>query len=134
MEQVGFPGYAVVTYLYFQVQLEQTFRFNNDLDREVQVSNDSVTWETCLVQGGATNNQQSDDPDFVSLNISSVAGDEPTVWIRIGWSARVYYWMIDDMAITIAPDNDLSVEGVFYKGIGYALHAILHTAALAPSR
>ena len=66
-------------------------------------------WTDYNVQGNATNNNQSPDPQFVSLNISSIAGNSSSVYIRIGWEARVYYWMIDDMQIVETPANKLEI-------------------------
>ena len=91
------------------LEFEQMFRFNNDVDLEVSVSNDSITWTTWTVQGNAVNNGVSADPELVELNITSVAGGEATVYIRVGWNARVYFWMIDDMRIIQAPDNDIKI-------------------------
>lgn len=89
------------------LEFEQSFRMNNDVDLEVSVSNDSTNWTTWTVQGNTASNDVSDDPDLVQLNISAVAGGQSTVYIRIGWNSRVYFWMIDDMRIVEAPANDL---------------------------
>lgn len=115
----GFPS--------VNLKFEQYFRFNNTPDLEVMVSNDSTVWTTYVVQGNATGNQASDDPDLVSLNISPVAGNQPNVWIRIGWSARVYFWMIDDMQITEAPDHDITVESVYHRGLADSLYTTFYT-------
>lgn len=99
------------------LQFEQSFRFNNNVDMEVQVSSDSTNWTTYTVQGGANNNSASDDPDFVSINISGAIGSSQTVYLRIGWSARVYFWMIDDMQIVQGADNDMSMTDVWHGDI-----------------
>lgn len=98
----GFPA--------VKLEFEQFFRLNNSVDLEVQVSNDSINWTTWTVQGGAANNAASADPEMVSINISSVAGNQSSVYLRIGWSARVYFWMIDDMRIVEAPTDDVSLD------------------------
>lgn len=98
-----------------KLEFEQLYRFNNSVDLQVQVSNDSMTWTTYNVQAGtAANNTASADPEFVSVNISSVAANQPTVYLRIGWSARVYFWMIDDMAIVEAPSDDMSLDAPYF--------------------
>ena len=99
---------------YVNLEFEQFFRFNNTPDLEVKVSTDQITWTTYTVQGDVQPNQTSPNVDHVSLNISSVAGDQATVYIQIGWSARVYYWMIDDMRIVDAPANDLRLTNAWY--------------------
>ena len=101
---IDLSGYANVS-----LEFQQTFRFNNNLNLKVSISNDSLMWTDYNVQGNATNNTQSPDPQYVSLNISSVAGNSSTVYIRIGWEARVYYWMIDDMQIVETPANRLEL-------------------------
>ena len=91
------------------LEFQQTFRFNNNLNLKVSISTDSMMWTDYNVQGNATNNTQSSDPQYVSLNISSVAGNSSSVYVRIGWEARVYYWMIDDMQIIETPANRLEL-------------------------
>ena len=99
---IDLSGYSNVS-----LEFQQTFRFNNNL--KVSISTDSMMWTDYSVQGNATNNTQSPDPQYVSLNISSVAGNSSTVYVRIGWEARVYYWMIDDMQIIETPANRLEL-------------------------
>ncbi|MEE2700175.1 MAG: T9SS type A sorting domain-containing protein [Bacteroidota bacterium] len=101
---IDLSGYPNVS-----LEFQQTFRFNNGLNLKVSISTDSVMWTDYNVQGNATNNTQSPDPQFVSLNISAIAGNDSTVYIRIGWEARVYYWMIDDMQIIETPANRLEL-------------------------
>ncbi|SVC14276.1 uncharacterized protein METZ01_LOCUS267130, partial [marine metagenome] len=98
------------------LEFEQLFRFNNSVALKVSVSTDSLMWTDYNVQGNATNNTQSPDPQYISLNISAIAGNSPTVYIRIGWEARVYYWMIDDMQIVETPDHKLKLTETNYGG------------------
>ncbi len=98
------------------LEFQQTFRFNNSLNLKVSISTDSVIWTDYNVQGNATNNTQSPDPQFVSLNITPIAGNSPTVYIRIGWEARVYYWMIDDMQIVETPPNKIELLDETFGG------------------
>ncbi len=98
-----------------KLEFEQYFRFNNSVDLLVSVSNDGGnTWTDWTVQGTAINNAASANPETVSINISGVAGNEPDVRIKIGWSARVYYWMIDDMQLVEAPADDISIDGTWF--------------------
>ena len=99
------------------LEFEQHFRFNNSVDMVVQVSSDSTNWVDYFVQGGTDNNAASDDPDLVSINISAAIGAAQTAYLRIGWSARVYYWMIDDMQIVQGLDNDLELTTVYHGDI-----------------
>lgn len=90
------------------LEFEQNFRYNNSVSLNVLVSTDSVNWTGYDVSNGQANNTESADPDLVTLNLSSVAANQPKVHIRIGWNARVYFWMIDDMVLREGNDNDLA--------------------------
>ncbi|MBI1287457.1 MAG: T9SS type A sorting domain-containing protein [Flavobacteriales bacterium] len=102
------------------LEFEQSFRFNNSVDMEVQVSVDSTNWTTYTVQGSVNNNTASDDPDIVSLNISGTVGNSPSFYLRIGWNARVYFWMIDDMRVVEGYTNDLAMTEVWHGDISNA--------------
>ena len=98
------------------LEFEHNFRLNNSVNLVVSVSSDSINWTDYNVQGNATNNQESADPEFLSLNISTVGGNQPSVYVRVGWTGRVYYWMIDDMKIVETPDHRLSLSEAEYGG------------------
>jgi hypothetical protein len=99
------------------LEFEQSFRFNNSVDLNVQVSPDSVNWTTYTVQGGVGNNTASPDPDLATVNISAAVGSSQTVYLRIGWNSRVYFWMIDDMKIVQGQDNDLALTKAYHGDI-----------------
>ena len=49
-------------------------------------------------------------PTQKTFNITGIAGDQPTVYIRFRWKGIWgYAWMIDDLEVFDAPDNDLTV-------------------------
>ena len=108
IDLTGFPNVSL--------EFEHSFRFNNSINLTVSISTDSVTWTTYNVQGNATNNQASADPEYLSLNISSVAGNSPTAYVKVGWTARCYFWMIDDIKIVETPDNKLDLAEVTHGG------------------
>jgi len=110
-EAISTLGFPSVT-----LEFEHNFRLNNSIDLVVSVSNDSISWTDFFVQGSATNNVESSDPEVLNLNISCVAGDQSNVYIKVGWSARVYYWMIDDMKLIETPNHALSLEESNYGG------------------
>lgn len=99
------------------LEFEQSFRFNNSVDLKVQVSPDSVNWTEYTVQGGVGNNTASANPDLATVNISAAVGSSQTVYLRIGWNARVYFWMIDDMRIVQGQDNDLAMTKAYHGDI-----------------
>ena len=98
-----------------RLEFEQSFRYNNDPDMEVSVSTDGVSWTTFEAKGNVAANQASDDPTTFAVDVSAEIGGSPTAYIRIGWSARVYYWMIDDIRLTVPPANDLVLNGAYYQ-------------------
>ncbi len=116
---IDLSGYPAVV-----LEFQQYFRFNNSIDMNVMVSTNNVTWTTYTVQGSTANNTYSDNPDTVKINISAVAGNQPTVYIKIGWSARVYFWMIDDMKITEAEANDLTMKTHYFETLGLPYYKI----------
>lgn len=99
------------------LSFEQSFRYNNGLTLNVQVSSDSLNWTTFDVSGGQGNNLASPDPQLISLNISAIAASQPTVYLRFGWSARVYFWMIDDIALSEADPFDVAMVDTWW-GMG----------------
>lgn len=90
------------------LEFEQKYRYNNSVSMNVLVSTDSTNWTSFNVSSGLSNNTISPDPDIVTLNLSSIAANQQKVHIRIGWNARVYYWMIDDMVLREGNENDLT--------------------------
>lgn len=99
------------------LEFEQSFRYVGSVDLLVQVSPDSVNWTDYTVQGGVAANDASDDPELVSINISGALDGSQSVFLRIGWSAIAYYWMIDDMRIVQGLDNDMAMRNVWHGDI-----------------
>ena len=110
------------------LEFEHLFRYNNlgngsFTPPTVYVSSDSVNWTPYLVNSGIANNTQSSNPEYTSINISNVAGNQSTVYIRFCWVARCYYWMIDDIKIVETDPNRLEISDHTYGGwwLGYQL-------------
>ncbi|MBL7899471.1 MAG: T9SS type A sorting domain-containing protein [Crocinitomicaceae bacterium] len=99
------------------LRFEQAYRFNNSVQLKVLVSTDSTNWTVYNVTGGTSNNTASANPDVEILNISSIAANQSEVFLRFGWSARVYYWMIDDISLAEADPNDVIMTEGFW-GMG----------------
>lgn len=116
---IDLSGYPAVV-----LEFQQFFRYNNGIDMKVMVSTNNVTWTTYTVQGNSSNNTASDNPEIIKLNISAVAGNQPNVYIKIGWNARVYYWMIDDMKILEADPNDLALKTTYFETLGLPYYMI----------
>ena len=56
---------------------------NGFIPPSVWISNDSITWTQFVVNNNVNNNAGSADPEYVSLNISAIAGGQPTVYIKV---------------------------------------------------
>jgi hypothetical protein len=81
---------------------------------KVQVSNDSTTWTDFDVASNVLVNAASANPLKTSINISAAAGNQSSVWIRFYVTgASHYFWIIDDIAVTEAPTNDISLQRAF---------------------
>ena len=110
------------------VEFEHLFRYNNLGNTNftpptVYVSSDSINWTEYQVHGGISNNTQSTNPEYTSINISTVAGNQQTVYLKFGWVARCYYWMIDDIKIVETDPNRLEIADHTYGGwwLGYQI-------------
>jgi hypothetical protein len=89
----------------------------------VYVSNDNVNWTKFIVHAGYTDNDfVPANPTVTSVNITSVAGNEATVWISFQfWSPSTfnaaagcgYAWQIDDVSVEDLPSDDIAIIPAF---------------------
>lgn len=74
----------------------------------VEVSNDNVNWTTFEVNADMAVSTNSANPELVSVNISSVAGNQANVYIRFKYvGAYDWFWAVDDVELVVPDDNDL---------------------------
>ena len=94
------------TYSYVNINFESSHRMFHD-SVFVEVSNDGwITFERYQVHADQAVNDQSDNPEFVSVNISSVAGNQAAVSFRFHYEGEWdYAWMVDDVTFSETPDN-----------------------------
>ncbi|MBA3899522.1 MAG: T9SS type A sorting domain-containing protein [Bacteroidetes bacterium] len=87
---------------------------------EVEISGDGGNSWTSYdvmdkVQSNITAGTGTAAPLTKSINISAIAGGQSNVIIKFRKSGvSHYYWMIDDVTITEAPENDLILDYVFF--------------------
>ena len=109
-------------YLNVNINFESSHRKFQD-SVFVEVSNDAwVTFERYEVHANQGVNDQSANPEFVSVNISSAAGNQDSVSFRFHYEGQWdYAWMVDDVSFTETPDNLLSSGAETFGGwwIGY---------------
>lgn len=118
---------------FVMLQFEQQYRRFYDSTFVFVSNNSGTSWTKYVVNKTIGNNGYSaSNPELVKLNISATAGNQATVLVRfqfyspssIGASAGcAYSWMIDDVALTDIPANDIKIDnglGDFsYKNGGF---------------
>tara|TARA_B100001287_G_scaffold252238_1_gene234056 strand:- start:105 stop:1955 length:1851 start_codon:yes stop_codon:yes gene_type:complete len=75
----------------------------------VEVTNDGwLTYERYEVHVGQAINTSSSNPENISVNISSVAGNQDSVTFRFRYEGQWdYAWMVDDVSFTETPNNEI---------------------------
>ncbi|MDD3877712.1 MAG: T9SS type A sorting domain-containing protein [Bacteroidales bacterium] len=68
---------------------------------DVEVSNNGTAWTTVhSSHTGLGQNQATPNPQFIDVNISSVAANQATVYVRFKWTGNYdYYWFVDDVIV-----------------------------------
>ncbi|MFA4851090.1 MAG: T9SS type A sorting domain-containing protein [Bacteroidales bacterium] len=104
-----------------QLQFEEMYRRYVD-STFVYVSTDGSTWTKFPVNATYADNDMTPNPTTVGVNISSVAGNQASVWIRftfyspssMGTSAGCgYAWMIDDVKLQDLVAYDAACNSTF---------------------
>lgn len=76
----------------------------------VEISTDSATWEQFQVHEDVETNSSTANPEIATVNISSVAANQATVYLRFRYIGEWdYAWMVDDVKLFVAPDHDLKL-------------------------
>ncbi len=95
---------------YVLLRFHQMLRRFNDTT-SIEVSNDGSTWTQFLCNTGLENNVNTANPQKVDVNISSVAGNQDTVYIRFRYRASfAWFWAVDD--VQILRQNQYDLEGL----------------------
>ena len=108
----------------------------------VYVSTDNSNWTRFEVNGNLlinefNGNNPALNPDIVSIDISSVAGNQSTVWIRFQFYSPStidilagcgYSWMIDDVNISEISAIDAAAQPLAFGG-EYSIISLLNTQA-----
>jgi len=79
----------------------------------VNVSNDGgSTWNEVWEPGLAVNASLTGQ---VTVNITAFAGNQADVRLQFDWDGDYYEWMLDDIVLESAPDNDLVLNEIFFN-------------------
>ncbi|HRH68768.1 MAG TPA: T9SS type A sorting domain-containing protein [Flavobacteriales bacterium] len=113
-----------------QLSMQSTIgAFDNDPLEfcKIKVSTNGTDWTDffpfpCLTAGGAITppcSRFSDNPETVNINISSVAANQPTVYLQFEWQGLwEYYWAIDDLELSPLPPNEIQMSNAFTSQTG----------------
>jgi hypothetical protein len=102
------------------LQFQEYFYQLNRAKISVEVSTDSSNWTSYEVNPDFSGNQVSlKNPNKIKINLTDVAAGQSKVYIRFQWDntlssgALNVFWQIDDILITEADTNNLSLNEVF---------------------
>jgi hypothetical protein len=111
-------GYNAVS-----IRFEQYFRAYLDDVTAVEVSNDGgSTWTTFEINVDV-GFEGTPNPDIVQINITAFAANQPNVKVRFRWEGTWEYgWQIDDFALIVPVDNDLSISNTGFQDVWISLN------------
>jgi len=96
-----------------KLQWQQAYRYccNATTSKlELQVSVDKLNWTSFNAKPNSSPNTAT--YTFMEVDISSVAANQDTIYIRFFQSASHYYWMIDDIALVEGYNNAVVIDKV----------------------
>ncbi|MFV0471350.1 MAG: TIM-barrel domain-containing protein [Paludibacteraceae bacterium] len=74
----------------------------------VAISNNGTDWKEYDVRNDISSAEDCPNPMNVELNITSVAAEQKTVYLRFLWRGMYqWYWMVDDIQLSEAFDTDI---------------------------
>jgi hypothetical protein len=115
IDLTGHPSVRITFEQLYASYIDSTF---------IYVSTDGTSWTRFDVNNSlpdytASSGGPTANPDLQTIDISSVAGNQATVWIRFNFYSRTttmgagagcgYAWMIDDVAISDIPSDDAMI-------------------------
>jgi|GEM_PF-5115311 len=93
---------------YVGLQFYQWFAYNSSATASIWVSTDNVTWTDVYDAVGNSTNMNT---ELVQLDISAVAANQPTVYIKFDYTAwDDLWWAVDDIYVTSQPTGNVSAD------------------------
>ncbi len=95
------PAINCVGQSYVWLKFNNLFRQFAQSTGDVEVSNNGTSWITVhSSHTGLLQHEQTPNPQFVDVDISAWAANQPTVYVRFKWTGEYdYYWFVDDVEI-----------------------------------
>jgi hypothetical protein len=89
--------------------------FYKELQSEVflDVSTDGTNWTSLQLHVGFGSNDQTEQDAILYQDISSLAGGQSSVWIRLRFVGYGYFWQVDDFMLVEGVENDIELSRVF---------------------
>lgn len=101
------------------VRLQEKFRFCCDNGTRIQllVSNNGTTWTAFdLRKDVKSNTASTPDPTVVEYNITAIAANQPTVYLKVEFALSSHYFMcVDDILLYEAAANDFRIDKAMPK-------------------
>lgn len=113
-------GISLVNQPAVMLSVQQFFRRFQE-DHIIEISTDSLVWTELynsadVVPVSTTINN----PSTLRFNISSIAGNQPNLWIRFHYvGAWDWFWCIDDIQLSVPPNNDLTLENYSINPVNF---------------
>ncbi len=136
IDLTGHPSVRLTFSQYYCRYYDSTYVF---------VSTDNTNWTKFEVNGNlvlndfSANNNMAVNPEIVNVDISSVAANQATVYVRFQFyspstidvaAGCAYAWMIDDVSISDIPAIDAAVYNKAFAG-EYSIISLLNTTAFS---
>lgn len=104
-------GISLVSHPAVMLSVQQFFRRFQE-DHIIEISTDSLVWTELYNSADVVPASTTiPNPSTLRFNISSIAGNQPNLWIRFHYIGDWdWFWCIDDIQLSIPPNNDLSLE------------------------
>jgi hypothetical protein len=89
--------------------------FYKELQSEVflDVSTDGSNWTSIQLHLGFGSNDQTEQDAILYQDISSIAGGQATVWVRLRFVGFGYFWQVDDFMLVEGIENDVELSRIF---------------------
>jgi hypothetical protein len=99
------------------LSFENYFMMANEV-HTVMVSTDGVNFQNFEVNTGT--NFTSDNSEINRVNISCVAANQTTVWIRFNYlGSKQFFWCVDDVNLIDISNYDLQIQNTYIHNVAY---------------